>query len=199
MFGEVLISVLRQLRGGYSERPRGFPPSVALIGPRDFRDYRIQVRPEVVSLGTSSPFNIKVESISLRNFTAKEVAELLDQHREETGQAFTPEALATAFELSQGQPWLVNAFARQATEKLGPDRRRPIEASVFAEAAEILITRRDTHLDSLIDRLREQRAQWVIEPMEGRVVEKRPSPPPRFRIPGRRARRKSSTGTPSCR
>lgn len=165
LFGEVLISALRQLRGGYADRPQNFPASVALIGLRDVRDYRIAVRPEVVSLGTSSPFNIKVESLTLRNFTAEEVAELLTQHTEETGQVFAPEALALTFELSQGQPWLVNALARQATEKLVPDESQTIPASAIAEAAELLIVRRDTHLDSLVERLREPRVQRVIEPI----------------------------------
>ncbi len=34
-------------------------------------------------LNTSSPFNIKVRSLTLRNFNAKEVAELYNQHTED--------------------------------------------------------------------------------------------------------------------
>ena len=109
---DLLISVLRQLRTGYNQRPSPFPQSVALIGLRDVRDYRLKVRPEVQSLGNSSPFNIKVESLTLPNFTADEVAELYAQHTADTGQPFTPEAQALAFELTRGQPWLVNALAR---------------------------------------------------------------------------------------
>jgi hypothetical protein len=37
---EALISVLRQLRDGYPNRPKGFPQSVGLIGLRDVRDYK---------------------------------------------------------------------------------------------------------------------------------------------------------------
>lgn len=48
-------------------------------------------------LNTSSPFNIKVRSLTLRNFNAEEVAELYAQHTEDTGQVFTPEATALAF------------------------------------------------------------------------------------------------------
>ena len=43
-------------------------------------------------LGTSSPFNIKVESLTLPNFTADEVAELYGQHTADTGQLFALEA-----------------------------------------------------------------------------------------------------------
>jgi hypothetical protein len=162
---EVLLSILRQLRSGYAGRPRGAPQSVALIGLRDVRDYRIQVRPDAESLGTSSPFNIKVESLTLRNFTGAEVEELYGQHTKETGQVFTAEAASHAFEISRGQPWLVNALGFQAVEQVVPDRSVAVEAHHVERAKEILIERRDTHLDSLIDRLREPRVRRVLEPI----------------------------------
>lgn len=163
LYGDALISVLRQLRSGYDARPEGSPHSVALIGLRDVRDYRLQSRTESQSLGTSSPFNVKVESVTLSNFTASEVAELYEQHTADTGQVFTAEAKALAWELTRGQPWLVNALARQAVERIAPDPATPVTAGVIEAAKEILIQRRDTHLDSLIDRLREPRVRRVIE------------------------------------
>jgi hypothetical protein len=173
LFDNLLISVLHQLRTGYADRPGAFPQSVALIGLRDVRDYRLQVRPEVQSLGTSSPFNIKVESLTLPNFTAAEVAELYAQHTAETGQAFTPEAAARAFELTRGQPWLVNALARQAVEVLVPDRSLPVDAGVIEAAKETLILRRDTHLDYLIECSREPRLQRIFDTV---LVGKAPPP-----------------------
>ncbi|HEY4590588.1 MAG TPA: ATP-binding protein, partial [Thermoanaerobaculia bacterium] len=142
---DVLISVLRQLRSGYADRPRAFPQTVALIGLRDVRDYRLKVRPEVQSLGTSSPFNIKVESLTLPNFTEDEVVELYGQHTADTGQPFTAEASSRAFELTRGQPWLVNALARQAVEVLVPDGAVPVDAATIESAKERLILRQDTH------------------------------------------------------
>jgi hypothetical protein len=114
-------------------------------------------------LHTSSPFNIKVESITLRNFTHEEVGMLYHQHTEDTGQVFIPEAIARAFHLTQGQPWLVNALARQVVENLVPDPTSPIMPEHIDAAKEILIQRQDTHLDSLAERLREPRVQQVIE------------------------------------
>ncbi|NJL26735.1 MAG: ATP-binding protein [Thermoanaerobaculia bacterium] len=167
VLGTTLISVLRQLREGYPERPRLFPSSIGLIGLRDVRDYKIRssVRPEQETLGTSSPFNVKVESLTLRNFTSEEVAELYAQHTRETGQVFAPEAVALAWELSRGQPWLVNALARQLVEVLVPDPTTAITPAHVDAAKEILILRRDTHLDSLVDRLREPRVRKVVEPI----------------------------------
>jgi hypothetical protein len=161
---EALISVLRQIRDGYGNRPGGFPHSLALVGLRDVRDYKVASGGGGRS-GTASPFNIKSDSITLRNFTRAEVAELYGQHTAETGQVFLSEAIDRAFLLTQGQPWLVNALAAQLTDVLVPDRGEPIGAARVDEAAEILIRRQDTHLDSLIERLREPRVRAVIEPM----------------------------------
>ncbi|UKO99946.1 ATP-binding protein [Nostoc sp. UHCC 0870] len=161
---QTLISVLRQLREGYRSRPENFPSSVGLIGLRDVRDYKVASGGSD-RLNTSSPFNIKVSSITLRNFNAEEVAELYQQHTEQTGQIFTSEATATAFDLTQGQPWLVNALAKEVVEKMVKDRSIAITKEHILQAKEILIARQDTHLDSLAERLREPRIKAIIEPM----------------------------------
>lgn len=161
---ETLISVLRQLRSGYPDRPNGFPQSLALIGVRDVRDYKVAAGGST-RLNTASPFNIKIESLTLSNFTQADVTELYGQHTAETEQVFSAEAIERAFELTQGQPWLVNALARQVVEVLVPAPETVIEVSHIDEAKEILIRRQDTHLDSLASILREPRVQAVIEPM----------------------------------
>ncbi len=172
--GKTLLAVLQQLRAGYRSRPTSFPHSLALIGLRDVRDYKVREAPEIPDavvrelqeiLGTSSPFNIKVESLSLRNFTAEEVAELYGQHTDETGQAFSSEALELAYGLTRGQPWLVNALARQAVTREASDPATEVAAEHIERAKEALIMRRDTHLDSLAKRLREARVRRVVEPI----------------------------------
>ena len=160
-----LLAVLRQLRTGYPERPLRFPQSIALVGLRDVRDYRIRLREDEASLGTASPFNIKVESITLRNFKAEEVTALLEQHTEDTGQRFTSEATARIWDLSRGQPWLVNALAAQTVDEEVPDRSQPVEVQHVDRAKEVLVERRDSHLDSLTDRLREPRVRRILEPI----------------------------------
>ena len=165
-----LISVLRQLRDGFPNRPESFPSSVGLVGLRDVRDYKVASGGSE-RLNTASPFNIKVSSITLRNFNAEEVEELYQQHTVETGQIFTPEATATAFELTQGQPWLVNALAKEVVEKMVRDRNIPITREHILQAKEILIARRDTHLDSLAEKFREQRVKNIIEPiLSGQIL-----------------------------
>jgi type II secretory pathway predicted ATPase ExeA len=116
---EALIALLRQLRESYPRRPKGFPQSIGLIGLRDVRDYKVAAGGSD-RLNSASPFNIKVESLTLRDFTRAEVTELYSQHTQDTGQIFTEAAIDLAFDLTQGQPWLVNAIARQITEVVAP-------------------------------------------------------------------------------
>ena len=162
---ETLISVLRQLRGGYPGRPQGFPWSLALIGLRDVRDYKVASGGSE-RLHSASPFNIKVASLTIENFSYAEVAELYGQHTAETGQLFTAEAIQLAYDLTQGQPWLVNALAYQITNFiLRATPQEPITTEHVRRAKEMLIARQDTHLDSLGERLREPRVRQIIEPM----------------------------------
>jgi AAA-like domain len=161
---EALITLLRQLRESYPRRPKGFPQSIGLIGLRDVRDYKVAAGGSD-RLNTASPFNIKVESLTLRDFTFAEVTELYSQHTQDTGQIFTEAAIDLAFDLTQGQPWLVNAIARQITEVIAPDPSIAITPAMVETAKEILIRRQDTHLDSLAERLREDRVKAIIEPI----------------------------------
>ena len=114
-----------------------------------------------------SAFNIKAKSLRLGDFSEGEVRSLLGQHAYETGQAFSANALSEVWELTRGQPWLVNALAYGACfeDKARPDRSRPIALDAIGEARERLILRRDTHLDQLVHKLREPRVRRVIEPL----------------------------------
>jgi hypothetical protein len=62
LVGDTLVSVLRQIRAGYAQRPAAFPQSVVLCGVRDVRDYRIHTPGQEVIAG-GSPFNIKVTEV----------------------------------------------------------------------------------------------------------------------------------------
>lgn len=165
--GRVLISVLRQIRAGHNARVGGepFPSSVVLCGMRNIRDYKAASGGNPETLGSASPFNIAVESLRIADFTQEQVAELYAQHTAETGQPFTSEAVNRAFAYSQGQPWLVNALAREITQKMRIEPPAPVTAGHVDEAKERLIQARATHLDSLAARLREPRVQRVIEPL----------------------------------
>jgi hypothetical protein len=164
LMDEVLISVLRQLRDGYQSRPDHFPSSVVLVGLRDIREYKAEIRDGKPSMGTASPFNIKSDSLLLKNFTSEEVSELLEQHTKETGQVFPAEVKEEIFHLTGGQPWLTNAFANQIVSRiLKDDYTKKITLECVSEAKNQLILRRDTHLDSLVDKLKEDRVNRIVQ------------------------------------
>lgn len=167
LIGDTLISVLRQLRAGYADRPQAFPQTVVLCGVRDVRDYRIHSNAQKEIITGGSAFNIKAKSLRLGDFTRADLEALYAQHTAATGQGFTPEALDLAWDLTRGQPWLTNALAQEACFDMAEGRNRslPVDAPRFEAAAENLILRRDTHLDQLTDKLREDRVRRVIQPM----------------------------------
>ena len=163
LVGQSLISVLRQLRAGFPQRPADFPWSVVLCGMRDVRDYKLASGGAPPRLGSPVPFNVKVKSSRLGDFSLEEVRALYEQHTSETGQAFTPEAITAAFTLSEGQPWLVNALAREIVEEMRIPAGEPITAAHMDTAKERLILARATHLDSLLARLAEPRVKRILE------------------------------------
>ncbi|GAB6161031.1 hypothetical protein JCM12298_01900 [Desulfothermus naphthae] len=165
LVGDTLISVLRQLRAGYNLRPKAFPQSIILCGVRDVRDYRIHSSKEKEIITGGSAFNIKAESLHLGDFNKREIKVLYNQHTEETGQRFEDEVIDYVWELTEGQPWLVNALGYVACFKLkeGRNRKRPITKELITEAKEKIILERYTHIDQLADKLKEHRVQRVIE------------------------------------
>ena len=137
--GDALLSVLRQIRAGFQNRPRNFPPCIVLGCKQEIRDYRIWSVPGEAIPG-GSPFNIIGKSLRLTDFTEAETRALMAQHTEETGQMFTAAALDAVWEQTEGQPWLVNAVCASACfeREAGRDRTRAIEAGDIRAAGEAL-------------------------------------------------------------
>jgi len=162
-----LISFLRQLRDGYVNRTRmPFIHSCALVGMRNIRDYRAKLREERDTLGSASPFNIVKSALTLASFSREEIAELFAQHTADTGQLFAEAAIDRVHYWTAGQPWLVNAIACEAVEKIcGHDASIAITDAMIDQAAYTVVLRRDTHIDSLLERLKEPRVRQVVQPI----------------------------------
>jgi hypothetical protein len=123
----------------------------------------VVLRPDAESMGAAS-----IQHQSDRhspNLSRDKDRRALRPHTAETGQVFTAEAVDSAFEQTRGQPWLVNALARRVTERDVQDRTEPITRGHIDAAREALILRRDTHIDSLVDKLHDPRVRRVIEPI----------------------------------
>ncbi len=163
LVGDTLISVLRQIRAGYTQRPAAFPVSIILCGVRDVHDYRIQSGGKDIITGGSA-FNIKTTSLRLGNFTRQEAEALWQQHTQKTGQSFAETIFPVLWEDTCGQPWLVNALAWELTEETPhlSDRRVPVTLEDYRTTREELIQSRATHLDQLTDKLKERRVHQVM-------------------------------------
>ena len=166
LVGDSLVSVLRQIRAGYDQRPESFPQSIVLCGVRDVRDYRIVLSNQDIVTGGSA-FNIKAKSLRLGNFTKEEIHDLYMQHTAATGQEFDEACFPLIWEATEGQPWLVNALGYEVTYEMKENRDRSIRIipEMIYRAQERIIYRRDTHIDILIDKLREDRVRRVIGPI----------------------------------
>ena len=166
LVGDSLVSVLRQIRAGYANRPTHFPQTVILCGVRDVRDYRIVLSNQDIITGGSA-FNIKAASLRLGNFSREEIHDLYMQHTAATGQEFDPACFPLIWTATEGQPWLVNALGYEVTMEMRENRDRTIRIipEMMYRAQERIIYRRDTHIDILIDKLREDRVRRVIGPM----------------------------------
>jgi hypothetical protein len=175
LVGDTLISVLRQIRAGYADRPAAFPQSLVLCGVRDVRDYRIHTASQEIITGGSA-FNIKAESLRLGDLSRAETVALWMQHQDETGQGFDAAIWPELWEDTRGQPWLVNALGHECTmkDRSARDRTVLITLERYKAARERLIQNRATHLDQLTDKLREPRVRQVMsdilsaENVEGR-------------------------------
>ena len=154
----ILVALLSQLRSGFRGRPRRFPRSIVFCGLRDVQDYPLE---------SGSAFNIVEESLRLGDFSRTEVEELLGQHTEETGQGFAAAAIDGIWDATAGQPWLVNALAKETCfeDEAGLDRTREIGPEAVEAARERLILRRPTHYRQIGDKLKEERVRRVIEPI----------------------------------
>ena len=82
--GATLLSVLRQLRSGYDERPEGFPHGIALCGARGVRDYRIRSGSTGETITGGSASNISAACLRLGDFDRAEVESLRGQQTAET-------------------------------------------------------------------------------------------------------------------
>ena len=126
LVGDTLISLLRQIRAGYAQRPGAFPQTVVLCGVRDVRDYRIHTGHHEIITGGSA-FNIKAASLRLGNLSKEETMALWAQHTSDSGQLFDESIWPELWADTEGQPWLVNALGLECTwnDRGARDRTTP--------------------------------------------------------------------------
>ncbi|MDR2350898.1 MAG: hypothetical protein LBF41_09810 [Deltaproteobacteria bacterium] len=144
---EVFSSFLRQLRAGYILRRVNatFPRSVILLSREKVSKLTLIKAPAKNPLSsepavTANPYNIFTKFVSINNFSREEIAALLDLWSKDTGRAADVSAAERAFHWTKGEPFLVNAMAKEATEKvLGKNSPLPLRGCHMDVAAKSLL------------------------------------------------------------
>ena len=107
-FGDFLHSI----RNAYHSREKHCLKSVILVGVSNILG---------IIQDNASPFNI-ADNLNVPYFTKEEVFELLHQHETETGQLFEEKVKEKIFQITAGQPGLVNGFAKKLVDD-NPDKK----------------------------------------------------------------------------
>jgi hypothetical protein len=126
-------------------------------------DYKTAYGGDLAGQHNESPWNISVESLRPADFTLEEVADLYEQYTSESGQEFNPDAVERVFFYTQGQPWLVNAIARELTHTMAVPRDQSITADHVEQAKEVLVRTRSTNLEQAAELLDDEPAVQIID------------------------------------
>ena len=104
---DLFSQFLHTIRNLYHSRESHVLKSVILVGVSNILG---------VIQDNASPFNV-ADNFDVPFFTQEEVTELLTMHETDTGQLFEQNVKEKIFEITAGQPGLVNGFAYQLVEK----------------------------------------------------------------------------------
>jgi hypothetical protein len=110
--------------------------------------------------GTQSPFNV-ADHFTIPYFTTAEIANLLQQHTAETGQAFALAAIDAIARETEGQPFLVNRLGQLLTREIVTDRQQPITLAQVEYALVKLINENNTHFYSIRSKAALHRSELI--------------------------------------
>lgn len=136
------IPILSQFRAMYLKRDEPdaqIVHSILLVGVRTI--------PSLLG-GTQSPFNI-ADQFTVPYFAPAEVADLLTQHTQATGQVFAADVIDGIVRETEGQPFLVNRLGQLLTVDLVPDVTQALTATNLDYALIRLVNENNTHFASI--------------------------------------------------
>jgi ASC-1-like (ASCH) protein len=94
----------------------------------------------------------------------EDIVYLFAQRTKDTGQQIELVALDYVWEQSKGQPWIVNSLFKRATmEILDEEDYQTVTLAHLQQAREQMILDRETHLESLAFRMKDERVRKVME------------------------------------
>jgi hypothetical protein len=115
------------------------------------------------------------KSVRLPNFSFADISTICDEHNAATGQNIDDAAKLKIWDLSEGQPFLVNALISEAIDfVLHGDLGKSITSSVISEAALNIAKERPGHIRCLMTYLKDPKVQRVVGETLSGVSLKRP-------------------------
>lgn len=158
---EMRSSLVRQVRAGKPRRPRGFPWSIGFASLRDLREMDSSQGPSSQSAPASST-GLDAELIALPPLSRADVAALFAGITERTGQEVLEGAVDRAYELSQGNPYLLSSLSLRIIDGL-ETRRGPVTAVDVERARDLMLDRRGGLFDEIADRMQDPKLRSVLE------------------------------------
>jgi DNA polymerase III delta prime subunit len=134
-------SFLSQLLSGFHDRPKNFAYSICLVG----ESHRLP-----------SHFNIVSESIRLPNFSRPQVEAIMEQMEVDSSHHLEDDAKERIVTLTQGQPWVVNAFGMILTNKMVEHHKMTFTIEHVNTVLAMLIDRMDPFLRHIADIARDR-------------------------------------------
>jgi hypothetical protein len=107
-----------------------------------------------------SPFNI-ADQVDLPPFSLKNIRDLYGQYTEETNQPFTEEAVKRVYEMTAGQPWLVNRLGTILTVNIKPETTAAIDETDVEKAIQLLLREKNDHFDNLYEKAKLYKETFV--------------------------------------
>jgi hypothetical protein len=99
--GDLLVSILRQLRSGYDKRPRFFPQSIVFCGVQNLQFKKIE-DPVQGTIMAGNIFNIEATSLELSNLRKEEIESLFRQYTDEKGIRIEADIFDRVWALTKG-------------------------------------------------------------------------------------------------
>ena len=147
---------LHTIRNCYHSRSLHSLKSVILVGVSNITGVVPPYPPIRGVGGYASPFNTN-DNLEIPYFTKEEVYELFAQHETESGQAFLPEVKDKIYEITAGQPGLVNGFGLQFEEKYA--EKQLIGYADYLEVEDWYLHKSlDKNVANIVNKAKEQKA-----------------------------------------
>jgi hypothetical protein len=149
--GNVLTSLLSQIRAGYDKRPAHFPQSIIFCATHDVIDKQ---------------FNIKDATLRISFLRREDLDDMFSEYISKNGMEMDKAAIERIWRYSSGQPWIVSTLAGEIFHDIAPAKGiRRVSPELVDEAIDNVIVKQGNHQEYLVSQLRDERVKKILGPI----------------------------------